>query len=180
MPQADRARGNAFTPLVVAPAMVPVIGDETAAGRAPELNWPCCCIAHGQDADAEAVARSAYATLQTVTELLSDDRQLLCHDLISTALPEAARIALEKLMASGNFDFQSDFARKYLTRGPEEGLEEGLEKGREEGEVAGQAKALLAVLESVACASPKRLARASSHAPTSSKIRQETTRRCAD
>ena len=117
--------------------MVPVIGDETAAGRAPELNWPCCCIAHGQDADAEAVARSAYATLQTVTELLSDDRQLLCHDLISTALPEAARIALEKLMASGNFDFQSDFARKYLTRGPEEGLEEGLEKGREEGEVAG-------------------------------------------
>jgi hypothetical protein len=47
---------------------------------------------------------------------------------------------LEKLMASGNFDFQSDFARKYLRR--------GLEKGREEGEVAGQAKALLAVLES--------------------------------
>ena len=46
VPQADRARGNAFTPLVVAPAMVPVIGDETAAGRAPELNWPCCCIAH--------------------------------------------------------------------------------------------------------------------------------------
>jgi hypothetical protein len=75
-------------------------------------------------------------TLLAVTELLSDDRQLLYHDLISTALREAARIALEKLMASGNFDFQSDFARKYLTR------------GREEGEVAGQAKALLAVLES--------------------------------
>jgi hypothetical protein len=47
---------------------------------------------------------------------LSDDRQLLYHDLISTALPEAARIVLEKLMASGNFDFQSDFAR---TRGAE-------------------------------------------------------------
>jgi predicted transposase YdaD len=47
-------------------------------------------------------------------------------------------------MASGNFDFQSDFARKYLTRG----RDEGLEKGREEGEVAGQAKALLGVLES--------------------------------
>jgi len=100
------------------------------------------------------------ATLLAVVELLLDDRQLLYHDLISTALPEAARIALEKLMASGNFDFQSDFARKYLARGREEGLEKGreegleeglekgLEKGREEGEVAGQAKALLAVLES--------------------------------
>jgi hypothetical protein len=103
--------GNVFTPLVVAPAMVPVIGDETAARRAPELAV-LSCIGHGQDSDAEAVARSAYATLLAVTELLSDDRQLLYHDLISTALPEAARIALEKLMASGNFDFQSDFARK--------------------------------------------------------------------
>jgi predicted transposase YdaD len=64
--------------------------------------------------------------------------------MISTALPEAARIALEKLMASGNYEFQSDFARKSLAKG----REEGLEKGREEGEVAGQAKALLAVLES--------------------------------
>jgi hypothetical protein len=127
--------GNVFTPLVVAPAMVPVIGDETAARRAPELAV-LSCIAHGQDPDAEAVARSAYATLLAVADLLSDDRQLLYHDLISTALPEAARVALEKLMASGNFDFQSDFARKYLTR------------GREEGEAAGQAKALLAVLES--------------------------------
>jgi hypothetical protein len=127
--------GNVFTPLVVAPAMVPVIGDETAARRAPELAV-LSCIAHGQDPDAEAVARLAYATLLAVTELLSDDRPLLYHDLISTALPEAARIALEKLMTGGNFDFQSDFARKYIKR------------GREEGEVAGQAKALLAVLES--------------------------------
>jgi hypothetical protein len=135
--------GNVFTPLVVAPTMVPVIGDETAARRAPELAV-LSCIAHSQDPDAEAVARSAYATLLAVAELLSDDRQLLYHDLISTALPEAARIALEKLMSSGNYEFQSDFARKYLTKG----REEGLEKGREEGEIAGQAKALLAVLES--------------------------------
>jgi hypothetical protein len=135
--------GNVFTPLVVAPATMPLIDDQAAARRAPELAV-LSCIAHGQDPDADAVARSAYATLLAVTELLSDDRQLLYHDLVSTALPEAARIALEKLMASGNYEFQSDFARKYLTKG----REEGLEKGREEGEVAGQAKALLAVLES--------------------------------
>ena len=118
---------------------MPLIDDQAAARRAPELAV-LSCIAHGQDPDADAVARSAYATLLAVTELLSDDRQLLYHDLVSTALPEAARIALEKLMASGNYEFQSDFARKYLTKGREE--------GREEGEVAGQAKALLAVLES--------------------------------
>jgi hypothetical protein len=47
------------------------------------------------------------------------------YDLVSTALPEATRIALEKLMASGNYDFQSDFARKYLARGVEKGREEG-------------------------------------------------------
>jgi hypothetical protein len=139
--------GNIFTPLVVAPATVPVIGDEAAARRAPELAV-LSCIAHGQDPDAEAVARSAYVTLVAVNELLSDDRQLLYHDLVSTALPESARRALEKLMASGNYDFQSDFARKYLARGREEGREKGREEGREEGEVAGQAKALLAVLES--------------------------------
>jgi Arc/MetJ-type ribon-helix-helix transcriptional regulator len=146
---------NVFTPLVVAPATMPLIDDQAAARCAPELAV-LSCIAHGQDPDADAVARSAYATLLAVTELLSDDRQLLYHDLVSTALPEAARIALEKLMASGNYEFQSDFARKYLTKGREEGLEKGreeglekgLEKGREEGEVAGQAKALLAVLES--------------------------------
>lgn len=29
-------------------------------------------------------------------------------------------------MASGNYEFQSDFARKYLTKGQEKGREEGL------------------------------------------------------
>jgi hypothetical protein len=57
----------------VAPATVPVIGDETAARRAPELAV-LSCIPHAQDRDAEAVARSAYATLLAVTESLSEDR----------------------------------------------------------------------------------------------------------
>jgi hypothetical protein len=54
-------------------------------------------------------------------------------------------------------------ARKYLTKG----REKGLEKGREEGKVA--ARRCLPSSNHVACAFPKRLARASSHAPTSSK-----------
>jgi hypothetical protein len=54
-------------------------------------------------------------------------------------------------------------ARKSLTKG----REEGLEKGREEGLVA--ARRCLPFSNHVACAFPKRLARASSHAPTSSK-----------
>ena len=86
--------------------------------------------------------------MQTASEAALRLRKQIAH--------KAARRALEKLMASGNYDFQSDFARKYLARGRqegrqegrEEGREEGLAKGREEGEVAGQARALLAVLES--------------------------------
>jgi predicted transposase YdaD len=135
--------GNVFTPLVVAPAAMPVIDDEASARRDPELAM-LSCIAHAQDQNAETVARSAGAALQAVTEQLPDDRQLLYHDLVFAVLPEAARTALEKLMATGNYEFQSDFARKYIAMGRDEGREEG----REEGQVAGQVRALLTVLES--------------------------------
>jgi hypothetical protein len=51
--------------------------------------------------------------------------------LVFAALSEAARVALEELMAGGTYEFQSDFAKKHQA------------KGRAEGE----ARALLAVLE---------------------------------
>lgn len=35
-----------------------------------------------------------------------------------------------------NYEYQSDFARKYISQGREEGREEGREVGREEGRVA--------------------------------------------
>jgi hypothetical protein len=56
---------------------------------------------------------------------------VLYSDLVFAALSDAARAALEERMASGNYQFQSDFAKKHQA------------KGRAEG----QAKAILAVLD---------------------------------
>ncbi len=41
------------------------------------------------------------------------------------ALNEGARDALEKLMTSGNYEYQSDFARKYFSEGRDEWKAEG-------------------------------------------------------
>jgi hypothetical protein len=118
--------GNVFRALVVGPASVPIIDDVAVAERDPELAV-LSALAHGEGIHAEQVGRAALlATLR-----LSSERQLLYSDLILAAVSEAARTELEKLMTSGNYEFQSDFAKKYLAKG----------------EATGEAKALLAVLE---------------------------------
>jgi hypothetical protein len=134
--------GNVFTPFVLAPAALPVIDDEAAARRNPELAV-LSCVAHGRDPDVEAVARSAAATLSAVRGL-TNGIQPIYSDMVYSGITDAARAALEDLMVSGNYEFQSDFAKKHQAKGREEGRQEG----RHEGEVAGQARALLAVLES--------------------------------
>ncbi len=47
------------------------------------------------------------------------------YELTLTALREAARKALEELMTSANHGYQSDFARKYFSKGRDEGKDEG-------------------------------------------------------
>jgi hypothetical protein len=56
----------------------------------------------------------------------------------ASTVDETVRAILEALMASGNYKYQSDFARRYVAQGKAE--------GRAEGEAAGRAHALLAVL----------------------------------
>lgn len=118
--------GNVFRPLVVGPSSVPVVDDVALAERDPELAV-LSVMAHGQEAQAEAIGRTALRAIQRLT----DDRHALYSDLLLTAVSKAARAALEELMASGNYEFQSDFVKKYLAKG----------------EATGEAKALLAVLE---------------------------------
>lgn len=135
----DLGPGNVFTLLVVGPASVPVIDDEAAAKRDPELAV-LSCIAHGSEANAGAVGVAALTAVMG----LSDEKKILYSDLVFAALSEAALAALEELMNSGNYEFQSEFARTHQAKGRAEGREEGLAKGRAEG----RAEALLAVLES--------------------------------
>jgi hypothetical protein len=59
------------------------------------------------------------------------------------ALSEAARAALEELMAAGTYEFQSEFAKKHQAKGRAEGVAEGQAKG----EAKGLAEALFAVLQ---------------------------------
>ena len=93
------------------------------------------CIAHGNEAHAEVLGRAALlATLR-----LSDERQVLYSDLVFAALSEAARAALEDLMAGGTYEFQSEFAKKHQAKGRAEGEAKGEAKGR--------AEAILDVLE---------------------------------
>jgi hypothetical protein len=58
---------------------------------------------------------------------------------------------MEKLMRTGKYEYQSDFAKKYFARGEE--------RGREEGRAAGEARALLLVLRSRGIDVPEAAAR---------------------
>ena len=130
--------GNVFQALVVGPSAVPVIEDVAVAERDPEMAI-LSALAHGQGPHAEQIGRAALlATLH-----LSSESQLLYCDLVLTAVSEAARAALEKLMTSGNYEFQSDFVRKLIAKGEAAGEV----KGEAKGEAKGRAHAILAVLE---------------------------------
>jgi hypothetical protein len=58
---------------------------------------------------------------------------------VLNALPQAARVALEEMMRSGTYEYQSDFARKYYGQ--------GLAKGEAKGEAKGKAESILTILE---------------------------------
>jgi hypothetical protein len=76
-------------------------------------------------AEEEVVALAPRAAL-LATLGLSDERQVLYSDLVLAALSEAARAALEDLMAGGNYEFQSDFAKKHQAKGRAEGRAEAV------------------------------------------------------
>jgi len=64
---------------------------------------------------------------------------MLYVDLVFTSLRGAARAVLEALMANGNYEYQSDFAKRYVAQGRTE--------GRAEGRTEGRAESILRVLE---------------------------------
>ena len=72
-------------------------------------------MAHGRDANLERVLAIALAA-QKATAALDADRSKIYFDLIMSSLGEAARQALEKMDAR-NYEYQSDFARRYVAQG---------------------------------------------------------------
>lgn len=122
--------GWRLVPLVLGPDRVPVVTEAVHAGRMPELAV-LSAMAHGADPDRSGVLDAVLGAFAAVDE----QHALLYCDVVLGTLPEAARRYLEALMISSTYEYQSDFARRYVSQ------------GRAEGEATGEAKAVLAVLD---------------------------------
>ncbi len=132
--------GWTFAPIVIGPGLVPVIEDIEPAMARPELAL-LSVLAHAGRLPPEREAQMAR-TAFNATEKLSDDLRMLYYDLILNALAKAARKVFEA-MDLKNYEWKSDFARKYVAEGEAKGKAEGEARGRLEGE----ALAILRVLE---------------------------------
>jgi len=135
--------GFVLRPPVLRRSAVPVVTDFGEAARRPELGV-LSAMAHG---DHEQGATIAAAVLPAIRGL-DDVRARLYYDLVYNSLNEAARRALEAMMKG--YEYQSDFARKYVAQGRVEGRTEGRAEGLTEGLTQGRteeaARAVLTVL----------------------------------
>ena len=128
-------------PVVLGPDQIPVIRDLEAARRSPELAV-LSVAAHGHEPEAEHIAVAALGAARD----LDSPRALLYADFIHALLGKVARAALEKLMNIEDYEYQSDFARKYYFRGVRKGKAEGKREGKAEGKAEGIAESLLTIL----------------------------------
>jgi hypothetical protein len=120
--------GFILQPLVMGPDAIPVVLDEQVARKDPELAV-LSAMAHGHEEVGAAIAHTVLAAMVG----LDAERIRLYVDLTMNSLSEATRYALEAVMQSGTYEYQSEFARKYVAQGREEGRQEGLQEGRQEG-----------------------------------------------
>jgi hypothetical protein len=126
--------GFVLRPLVIGPDAIPVITDEQAACRAPELAV-LSAMAHGHEEVGQAIAQAVL----TAVAGLEAGRVRLYIDLALSSLDDVARNALETLMQTGNYQYQSEFARKYVAQGEAAALLEVLDaRGIEVDEAARQ------------------------------------------
>ncbi|MCW2876561.1 MAG: hypothetical protein JWQ95_661 [Sphaerisporangium sp.] len=119
--------GWRLAPMVAGPGVVPVVTDPAEAARAPELAV-LSAVAHGGDIDAQPILEALLAALAVV----DDERARLYADFVLMTLPEVARKHMEVLMATGTYEYQSDFAKKYVAEGKAEGKVEGRAEGKAE------------------------------------------------
>ena len=76
-------------------------------------------MAHGDGAQGAAIA----AAVLPVVAQLGDERARFYGDLVLNSLNEAARLALEAMMKG--YEYQSDFAKKYVAQGEARGERAG-------------------------------------------------------
>ncbi len=120
--------GSCINPVVVGPSQIPRITTVEQARERPELAI-LSAVAHSKGSEAAEVALAGLAACDG----LDTDRATRYSDFILTMLGPAAWPALESLMSTQTYQFQSAFARKYA----EQGRKEGHKAGRKEGEDIG-------------------------------------------
>ena len=113
------------TVLVLGPDAVPRLTDLPEARRSAELAV-LAVQAHGREPDALSLVHEALHA----AEGLPTAQVMVYFDLIMASVSEALRRELEELMQPGQYEYQSEFARRYFGEGREKGLEEGREEGR--------------------------------------------------
>ena len=136
----DLGGGNRFVPLVLRPTGVPEVTDEDEARADPELAV-LSAMAHGKDRDTDRAVKIAVAA-QVAALGLDPDRSRLYFDLVLTSLSEAGRRELQS-MDPAKYEYQSDFAKRYVAQGRTEGRSEG----RAEGLIEGRAALIAQLLE---------------------------------
>ena len=142
--------GRYWAPHVIGPESTPRIESVAEARATPELAI-LSAVAYGDDTDGLATLDAAMHAIET----LSDELRVIYFDLLLASVGEAARKALLKMAQAGNYEFASDFAKKYVAQGRAQGeavgRAQGEAVGRAQGEAvgraAGRAEALIQVLQ---------------------------------
>jgi hypothetical protein len=109
--------GFVLRPPVLRWEEVPIITDPVEAARRPELGV-LSAMAYGETEQGAAIASAVLP----VIEGLDDERARFYYDLVYNSLNEATQRALEAMMKG--YEYQSDFARKYVAQGRDEGRAE--------------------------------------------------------
>ncbi|MCB9530297.1 MAG: hypothetical protein H6700_00810 [Myxococcales bacterium] len=143
--------GQVWAPLVVGPSAFPTAPSRETVARNPEL-----AVLAAELMDPHSPVDEGLPTLRTAVHGLddaaraglADDTAELYLDAVLAAAPEAVRRALEAEMELRNYEYKSDFAKKYYGQGVTDGRAEGEARGRAEGEARGRAEAVLAVAAS--------------------------------
>jgi hypothetical protein len=107
--------GSVIVPRVVGPSSIPMM-DALEIARAPGVAM-LSTLAHQEDPGA---AQQALWTLEALATGGHDAEGRLA-DILQAALTAAVREEMERLMRSGKYEYQSEFAKTYFTRGRVEG-----------------------------------------------------------
>jgi hypothetical protein len=114
--------GTRCNPWVVGPSNMPTITELQDAKEKVELAV-LSAIEHGQNANIPLAARIASAAIVASADI-DAERSRLYLDLILISLSQSAPEAFEATMNSLGFEYQSDFARRYVAQGKAEGRAE--------------------------------------------------------